>query len=57
MTSDIALSVRPEVSGRLAHSISSSGVSAANPAAAAGAVPLADPPRNLPDSCDSAASD
>jgi hypothetical protein len=50
MTSDIALSVRPKASGRLAHSRSfpSSGVSAANPSAAAGAVPLADPPRNAP---------
>jgi hypothetical protein len=50
MTSDIALSVRPKALGRLAHSKSfpSSGASAANPAAAAGAVPLTDPLRNAP---------
>lgn len=61
MTSDIALSVCPQVACRLAHSTSFplSGVSAATFAAASDAVPLANPPVNVPvrDSHDSATSD
>jgi hypothetical protein len=50
MTSDIALCVRPNASGRLAHfrSFPSSCISVANSAATADAVLLTDPPRNVP---------